>query len=189
MLTVHHRATSQSDQNVWLCEELEVAFELKRYERDPVTRFAPPEYGALHPICTTPVITNGGLVVGESAAIIDYVIHQHGYGRLSVAPDNANYSDYLFWFHFANGSFMPAAMIGMFAGILAAGGCAAVSALTQRLDRAWDMVKDRLTESPFLAGANFTAADIMSLFPLSQYRGVPATDRFAQSLPACDGQG
>lgn len=61
-------------------------------------------------------------------------------------------------------------MMGMVAGILASGGCAAVSALTQRLDRAWDMVKDRLSASPFLAGANFNAADIMSLFPLTTMR-------------------
>jgi len=46
--------------------------------------------------------------LGESAAIIDYIIHQHGHGRLSGAPDNAIYSGYLFWFHFAKGSFMPA---------------------------------------------------------------------------------
>ena len=92
---------------------------------------------ALHPIGTAPVIADGNLVLGESAAIIDYIIHQYGKGRLAVAPGEAGYSDYLFWFHFANGSFMPAAMMGLVAGILAAGGSAAVGALTERLDRAW----------------------------------------------------
>lgn len=76
MLTVHHLATSQSDRIVWLCEELGVVFDLKRYERDPVTRLAPAEYRALHPIGTAPVIADGNLVLGESAAIIDYIIHQ-----------------------------------------------------------------------------------------------------------------
>ncbi len=170
MLTVHHLATSQSDRIVWLCEELGVVFDLKRYERDPVTRLAPAEYRALHPIGTAPVIADGNLVLGESAAIIDYIIHQYGKGRLAVAPGEAGYSDYLFWFHFANGSFMPAAMMGLVAGILAAGGSAAVGALTERLDRAWDMVEARLGESPYLAGADFTAADIMTLFPLTTMR-------------------
>ena len=137
MLMVHHLATSQSDRIVWLCEELGIAYEMKRYERDPVTRLAPLEYQSLHPIGTAPIITDGDLVLGESAAIIDYIIHKYGQGRLSPASGDPTYADYLFWFHFANGSFMPAAMMGLVAGILAAGGSAAVGALTERLDRAW----------------------------------------------------
>ncbi len=170
MLTVHHLATSQSDRIVWLCEELGITYDLKRYERDSVTRLAPAEYRALHPIGTAPVITDGKLVLGESAAIIDYIIHHHGQGRLAIAPGDASYPDYLFWFHFANGSFMPAAMMGMVAGMVAGGSSAAVGALTERLDRAWTMVEARLGESPFLAGSEFTAADIMTLFPLTTMR-------------------
>lgn len=170
MLKVHHLATSQSDRIVWLCEELGIEYTLKRYERDPVTRLAPAEYRALHPIGTAPVITDGDLVLGESAAIIDYIIHQYGHGRLSVDPGDPVYADYLFWFHFANGSFMPAAMMGLVAGMVAAGGSAAVGALTERLDRAWEMVEARLGETPFLAGTDFTAADIMTLFPLTTMR-------------------
>ena len=73
-------------------------------------------------------------------------------------------------FHFANGSFMPAAMMGLVAGMATSGGSPAASALTQRLDRAWDMVEARLGQSPYLAGADFTAADIMTLFPLTTMR-------------------
>ncbi len=89
---------------------------------------------------------------------------------MAIAPGDAGYSDYLFWFHYANGSFMPAAMMGLVAGMVAAGGSAAVGALTERLDRAWDMVEARLGESPYLAGPAFTAADIMTLFPLTTMR-------------------
>ena len=116
MLTAHYLATSQSDRFVWLSKELEVAEELKRYECDPVTWLAPPQYRALHPIGTAPVITDCDLVLGESAAIIDYIIHYDGNGRLSAASDDAGYPDYLLRFHFANGSFMPAAIMGMVAG-------------------------------------------------------------------------
>ena len=49
MLTVHHLASSQSERIVWLCEELELPYQLLRYERDPVSRLAPPNYKALHP--------------------------------------------------------------------------------------------------------------------------------------------
>ena len=193
MLTVHHLGMSQSDRIVWLCEELGIAYDLKRYDRDSVTRLAPAEYQALHPIGTAPVITDGDLVLGESAAIIDYIIHRYGAGRLSVAPTDAGYADYLFWFHFANGSFMPSAMMGLVSRLAAAnGGDGAAKSLNRRLDRAWDMVEARLGETPFLAGEDFTAADIMTLFPLTTMRlfaprdisGYPNIQRYLQRIGA-----
>ena len=80
MLTVHHLQTSQSERIVWLCEELGIAYQLKRYLRDPVTRLAPSRIKALHPMGIAPVITDGSLVLGESAAIADYLIHRYGDG-------------------------------------------------------------------------------------------------------------
>ena len=35
MLIVHHLGVSQSERIVWLCEELELDYELRRYDRDP----------------------------------------------------------------------------------------------------------------------------------------------------------
>src|SRR4051812_25437921 len=90
MLTVHHLGISQSDRAVWLCEELDIPYALQRYERDPVTRAAPPEYKALHPAGTAPIITDGDLALGESGAILDYIIGRYGKGRLAVAADQPN---------------------------------------------------------------------------------------------------
>src|SRR5258706_14057729 len=111
MLTVHHLGISQSDRIVWLCEELGIDYQLMRYERLPTTRAAPPEYKALHPAGTAPVITDGALVLGESGAIIDYIIGRYGNGRLAVTAAQPNFADYLYWFHFANGSMIPSALI------------------------------------------------------------------------------
>ena len=69
MLIVHHLGISQSDRIVWLCEELELPYELAKYDRDPVTRLAPAAYKALHPSGTAPVITDGEVVLAESGAI------------------------------------------------------------------------------------------------------------------------
>jgi glutathione S-transferase len=44
MLTVHHLGKSQSERIVWLCEELGIPYELKRYARDSVTMLAPADY-------------------------------------------------------------------------------------------------------------------------------------------------
>src|SRR5260221_7509662 len=105
MLTVHHLGRSQSERIVWLCEELGIDYELKRYERDPVTRLAPPEYKALHPIGTAPVISDGNLVLGESGAIIEYILAKHGGGRLARREGHPEFAKYLYWLHYANGSF------------------------------------------------------------------------------------
>jgi glutathione S-transferase len=170
MLTVHHLGISQSDRIVWLCEELGIPYELKKYDRDPVTRLAPAAYKALHPCETAPVITDGDLVLGESGAIIDYVIAKYGNGRLALAPDHPNFADYLYWFHFANGSFMPAGMTDLVLGILGMRDQETVEPLRARGDRAYAMAEQRLGEATWFAGDQFTAADIMMLFPLTTMR-------------------
>ena len=175
MLTVHHLGVSQSERIVWLCEELGVAYELKRYERDAVTRLAPAAYKALHPMGTAPVITDGDVVLSESGAIMEYIIGKYGQGRLAVGPDQANFADYLFWFHFANGSMMPSQMAGLGAKPGAEESPRA-QFMRARADRAWAMVEARLGKVPYLAGHDFTAADIITLFPLTTMRAFVPRD-------------
>lgn len=177
MLTVHHLGVSQSERIVWLCEELEIPYELIVYDRDPVTRLAPPEYKALHPMGTAPVITDGDLVLSESGAIMEYIIARHGGGRLSVPPDDADFPDYLFWMHFANGSVMPAGMIALIMAMLGlADDHPLRGALGARGVNAIAMIEERLGESPWFAGPAFTAADIIMVFPLSTMRAFVPMD-------------
>ena len=104
MLIVHHLGKSQSERIVWLCEELAIPYELKVYDRDPVTRLAPVEYKALHPLGTAPIITDGDTVLAESTAIVEYILAKYGNGSLTVPATDPAFADYLYWFHFANGS-------------------------------------------------------------------------------------
>ena len=71
MFTVHHLGKSQSERIVWLCEELEIPYELKRYTRDAATMLAPPDYKALHPIGSAstilPSLMTGAEPIGCSA--------------------------------------------------------------------------------------------------------------------------
>lgn len=169
MLVVHHLEMSQSDRIPWLCEELGIPYQLERYARDPETRMAPAEYRDLTPFGTAPVIRDGALLLGESAAIIEYLAETYGGGRLLVRQGAPGYPDFLFWFHFANGSLMPAAMSDMLLNLMP-GGTAVTTSLRSRLDRAYGLIEARLETAPFLAGEAFTAADIMTLFPLTTMR-------------------
>jgi len=175
MLTVHHLGVSQSERIVWLCEELGIPYELKRYDRDPVTRLAPPEYKALHPLGTAPIITDGEVVLPESGAIIEYIIGRYGDGRLSVGPDAPNYADYLFWFHFANGTMMPRQM-RMMGAQPGAEETPMQRFMRERAESTWDLVDQRLGEAPYFAGDELTAADIIMVFVLTTMRAFAQRD-------------
>lgn len=171
MLTVHHLGRSQSERIVWLCEELGLDYELKRYERDPVTRLAPPEYKALHPIGTAPVIFDGDLVLGESGAIIEYIIATHGGGRLARRHGHPEFAQYLYWLHYANGSFQALLHRTLVARRLEPPPEHRVLIdLQARLGRALGFLNGRLGESSYLGGEELTAADIMIVFSLTTMR-------------------
>lgn len=171
MLTIHHLGQSQSERIVWLCEELGVPYELKRYERNRSDKLAPPDYKALHPLGAAPVIIDGELVLAESAAIVEYIIAKHGGGRLALGPDHPDYADYLYWFHFANGNLQ--AIMGRLMVVRRldpASDDPTFLATQARLKRALDLVEARLGTADYLAGSEFTTADIMTVFSLTTMR-------------------
>ncbi|KAF1954212.1 glutathione S-transferase [Byssothecium circinans] len=187
-LTVHHLQVGQGERVPFLLEELNIPYELKLYQRSPL--LAPPELKAKHPMGASPVLEDATfdvanpIVLAESGAIVEYVIHRHGNGRLALPPSHNNYADYLYWFHFANSSLQPA----LFRRAMARGAIGeedpryigndakvktAVSHLNNRL----------LATKAYLAGDEFTAADVMTVWcfttmrkfepiDLSEYEGI-----------------
>ena len=171
MLTVHHLGVSQSERIVWLCEELGIPYELKVYDRDPVTRMGPPAYKALHKLGAAPIITDGDVVLPESGAIMQYIIGKYGDGRLTLPPTHPDYAQYVFWLHYANGNFQPAMGRNMVMSRLDLPADNPIAArIKSRLLSAFTMMEGRLGEATFLAGDALTAADIMMVFSLTTMR-------------------
>ena len=171
MLTVHHLGKSQSERIVRLCEELEIPYELKRYARDAKTMLAPPDYKALHPIGAAPVITDGDLVLAESGAIVDYIMAKYGNGRLALRPDDPDFAQFLYWFHFANGTLQAGMGRLMILNWLKLTDENPMLVGTRgRVDRAFDLVDARVRDADYLAGKTFTTADIMIGFSLTTMR-------------------
>jgi glutathione S-transferase len=171
MLTIHHLGHSQSERVVWLCEELGVPYDLVHYTRDPVTMLSPPELKALHPLGASPLIEDDGLLLAESAAIVEYILARYGHGRLQHGPDHAHFAAYLYWFHFANGNLQPVMARSMMVGRAGLAPDHPVQQAVQvRLDKVLAWIEARLGECPYLAGVEFTAADIMSVFSLTTMR-------------------
>ncbi len=176
LLVVHHLGISQSERIVWLCEELGLPYELRRYDRDPQTMLAPPAFKALTPMGVAPVIEDSGVVLSESGAVIDYILARYGHGRLVVGPASPDYPEYLFWYHFANGTMLPAGAKVLAAQVMQSDHPFLVASGNARLDKAYDLIEARLAEATFFAGAELTVADIMMVWPLTSLRAFAPRD-------------
>ena len=93
MLVVHHLNNSRSHRILWLLEELELPYEIKRYERDRETLLAPPSLRAVHPLGKSPVVTDGADVPYPPATAelhheVEMVVALAGGGR-DIAPSLA----------------------------------------------------------------------------------------------------
>jgi len=171
MLTVHHLGKSQSERIVWLCEELEIPYELKRYARDAATMLAPADYKALHPIGTAPVITDGDVVLAESGAVVEYIVEKYGERRLKLSATHLDFAQFLYWFHFANGTLQANMGRLMILNRLKLADDNQFQLSTKsRVDRVFDLLDLRTGEAEYLAGYEFTLADIMIVFSLTTMR-------------------
>jgi len=165
MIVVHHLNDSRSMRILWLMEELGLPYEIKHYKRLE-TRLAPPELANIHPVGKSPVITDNGRVVFESAAIIDYLIRRHGKGRLAPDPASPEYDDYQMWLHYAEGSAMLPLMLNLYVSRLGEGGKPLQPRIESELANHLGYLDSHLKGREFLVGGSLTGADVqMSFIP------------------------
>lgn len=170
MITIHHLHDSRSERIIWLMEELELPYALDFHSRVAIGggRLAPDALQKVHPFGTAPIITDGDVTIAESGAIVEYIVHKHGGGRLAVAPQSANYGEYLFWLHFAEGTLMSQILREFLLDRVEADPDAfAAKRLRERNRMYFKYVDARLAAVPYFAGSEFTAADIMMVFPFT----------------------
>ena len=99
------------------------------------------------------------------------IIARHRGGRLALTPAHPDYVQYLYWFHFANSNLQALLHCYMIARRLEpAPDHPTLIDLEGRLRRALGMTNKRLSEADYLAGEEFTAADIMIFFSLTTMR-------------------
>ena len=191
MLTVHHLENSRSQRVLWLLEELGVEYEIKRYARDKKTMLAPPELRAVHPLGKSPVLTDDGVTVAESGAIVEYLVERYGAGRLVPAAGTPQRLRYTYWLHYAEGSAMPPMLLKLVFERMKTGPVPFFLKPIVRgiADKVLDMFVDpqlklhvgymesELGKSPWFAGDEMTGADIQMSFPLeaaaSRVTGAP----------------
>ncbi|CAE6448252.1 unnamed protein product [Rhizoctonia solani] len=181
-IVVHHLNDSRSQRILWLLEELEVPYEIKKWERT-AEKVAPAELKKIHPLGTSPVIQDGDLVLAESGAIVEYLITKYGKGRFS--PSEAGWVDNLYYSHYAEGTLMPHLVNVLIFSIIPdrapllvrpilrmAFNTLISQMIAPRLKLNSKMIEDHLAKNPgrfFAGGENVTSADFQMVFPLEAW--------------------
>lgn len=180
MIIVHHLEDSRSQRVLWLLEELGVSYEVKRYNRDPVTSLAPPELYDVHPLGKSPVISDGDIKVAETGAIFEYLVDTHGQASgLKPMPGTQAGRDYTYWLHYAEGSAMTNLLLKLVFSRLPERAPMLMRPVVKRISKATEdsFIDPRIAEhvawwnqslasTGYFVGDSLTAADIMMSFPL-----------------------
>ena len=162
MIIVHHLNNSRSQRILWMLEELEVEYQVVRYERQP-TMLAPAELAAVHPLGKSPVIEDAGLIVSESGAIVEYLAEEYG-GLRPFGTEERRRATY--WLHFAEGSAMTPLLLKLYMSRLGAAADPLRARVDGQITAMLAYVQTELADSPFLAGGELSVADIMMSYPL-----------------------
>lgn len=195
-LKIYHLHFAQSDRIVWLCEELSDLIPNFKYDLHVYPRGMPDSEGkkallSLHPSGTAPTMVDSTVsppvTMTESQAILTYILSIHGQGHLTRTPSVGPqaYAQYLYWLNFANGSFQAFLNANLVADTLAAQAQISPETLAQnptyqhfqqRTKNHLSQYDSRLAESRYLAGDDFSAADIMNTYALTVFRGIYPMD-------------
>lgn len=174
MIVVHHLNDSRSQRVLWLLEELELPYQIKRYQRDAQTRLAPPELQQVHPLGKSPVLVDDGQTVFESGAIVDYLVRHHGDGKLQPSVGWPEYETYQQWLHYAEGSAMLPLMLKLYVSRLGEAGAPLAPRIDSEIANHLGFVNASLAGRDWLVGDHLTGADIQMSFVGEAARGLRA---------------
>jgi glutathione S-transferase len=180
MITVHHLEHSRSHRVLWLLEELGVPYEIVRYARDPKTLLAPPALREIHPLGKSPVITEDGVTVAESGAILEYLVERHGGGRFAPKAGTPEHRRYRYYLHYAEGSLMPPLLVKLITTRVRGAkmpffvkpiarkiaGTIDLGFVDPNLERHLAFLEGDLDGRAWFAGDELTAADVQMSYPL-----------------------
>jgi len=201
MIVVHHLNNSRSQRILWLLEELELPYEIKRYQRQ-ASMLAPPELKKVHPLGKAPVITDGDRVVAESGAILEYLVGRYDRNRLLTPLDEEEALECRYWLHYAEGSLMPLVVMRLIFSRMgkppvpwllrtigaAFGNGVRKGFLDKQLTTHRQFIEQHLTRLPWFAGQHLTLADIQMSFPIQGLAarggldGMPATQAWLDKI-------
>lgn len=108
-IVLYHHPFTRAAVGVWMLEEVGVPYEIRNVDIMKGGQKAP-EILALNPMGKLPTLTDGDVIVTESAAIGLYLADRYAYGRLAPHVDDPARGSYLRWSLFAPSVIEPGAL-------------------------------------------------------------------------------
>ncbi len=182
MLKLYHSPRTRSARIIWLLEELgDVPYQL-----DTVDFSVPLDH--IHhqktPSGKFPTLEDDGLVLFESAAIIDHILYHYGRGRLMPEQGTADWSLYRQWCAFAEGgggSGISVLLWYLYVEADIPGADKVQARLRGWVEDNLVAIEQGLKGQDYIVGSDFTAADIMLGYTLNMMKngGVTFPDKVA----------
>ena len=184
MIEIYHVPNTRGIRPIWLCAELEIAYTVIDVDFSASYRSSP-EWRQMNPVGKVPVLVDTdaeNLTFFESGAMVQYLLDRYGQGLLQPEPGTPEHALYLQWCWFAEATFArPLGEIvnhlREFPGELT--NEAALEEMRNRGRLCIEALVPELSQRDYIAGENFSAADIML-----GYSVMLATKFIPEPLPA-----
>jgi glutathione S-transferase len=180
MLTIYHAPGSRSQRVVWLAEEMGIPYELKA---ETFGQFSP-EFLEANPAGALPAIRDGDVRMGESTAIMQYLMDAYGPTPLALRHGHDRYADYLQFLTFGEasmGAFLNPAFITQFFAPDDQKQNFTVEAAKNMFRSRLKSLDAQLEKGDYMAG-DFTAADISVGYGLGLGAGLGLDADYSQKL-------
>jgi glutathione S-transferase len=155
-LIFYHAPQSRSSIVHWMLEEIGEPYDLHLLDLNKEEN-RQPAYLAVNPMGKVPAISHEGVVVTEAAAICCYLADRFPAAGLSVPVDQARRGLYLKWLFFGPSCLEPAMIDRM---MKREGGPRRALGWGD-LEAVIGVLRQAVSQAPFLMGERFTAADVV----------------------------
>ena len=183
MIVLYYAPRTRSIRVRWLLEELGLPHVLRR------VTFMPPKtaFSQNTPLGKLPVIEDGDVTMGESGAILEYILERYGDGRLAPPIGSPLRGEFLQWMHFAEGTAFPPLGVIVWHTLYQQAADEypeVMEGARGRAHGALNVVERSLEGKKYLLGSDFSAADIMMGFTLGVARMFGVLDESLPNLQA-----
>ena len=177
-------ARSRGLRATWAAEEAGVDIDLRILPFPP--RYLAPEYMAINPLGTVPMLVDGETRLTESCAIAHYLATRAGYTDLAIAPGERDYGEYCDYTYHADATitfpqtvYMRFVLFEKDKGLQEAG-----HAYAKWFHKRLIKVEERLANREYLCADRFTVADICVGYALILAASVGLDEGVPDSLKA-----
>lgn len=162
MIKIYHAKGTRGLRVMWLCEELNIDYEIQNVDFSKEFRFSE-QWLKINPLGKLPSLRDGDILLFESCAMIQYILDKYGRGKLQPSPSTTSYAYFLQWLWFSEATF--ARPIGEIVNHRREFPDEqeipeVVQEMQSRIYKCLDALNEALEGKDFILGKDFTAADI-----------------------------